>query len=119
MKQSYRTDVVSLGASVNGAGYKVERMIGASFQPTWTDGGAVDGSFKLQGSNNAFVDNPTAPENANASWEDIDDSTIAITGSSSDLINVSDIQFQAIRWVYTRTAGTGSMTVVICGKGRN
>jgi hypothetical protein len=120
MKQSYRTDTVaSLATSSNGEGYKVERMIGASFQAIWVDGGALSGTFKLQGSNNAFVDNPTAPENANASWDDVPGSTVTITGTNHDIVNVSDIQYQALRWVYTATAGAGSMRVIICGKGRN
>lgn len=120
MKQSYRTDTVSsLASSVNGAAYKVERMIGASFQFTWVDGGALAGTLKLQGSNNAFFDNPTAPQNPNASWEDLSGSSIVVSGSSSDLTNVSEIQYQAIRWVYTASAGAGSMVVIICGKGRN
>lgn len=119
MKQVYRTDSASLNASVNGAGFKVERLIGASFQFKWTDSGALDGTLKLQASNDAFVDNPTAPENPNATWNDIDNSSITVSGSSSDVIDLLDTQVQALRWVWTRVAGAGSLTVVISSKGRN
>lgn len=120
MKQAYRTDTVaSLATSVNGAAFKVERMLGAAFQFDWTDSGALDGDLKLQGSNNAFFDNPTAPENPNAVWDDVDSSNLTVTGSSHDTVDVTVIDMQALRWVYTSTAGAGSMIVRISAKGRN
>lgn len=115
MRYAYRTDTASLGASTASTPFKTERLDEAAFQFIWTDAGALDGTIKLQGSNNAFTGN-IDELNPNVSWEDISASPYVVAGSSSHIINVADIAYVAMRWVWTRTAGTGSMTVNITAK---
>lgn len=116
MRFAYRTDTASLGASTNGTPFKVERMDECNFQFVWTDAGSLSGTVKLQVSNDAFTGN-IDELNPNSHWEDYSASPYAVSGSSSHNINVADMGFTAIRWVWTRTAGTGSLTVNITGKG--
>jgi hypothetical protein len=67
--------------------------------------GAPVGSLKLQ----ASVDGTT--------WTDVANSTVAVSAAGDCLWNITDIGFPLMRCVYTKTSGTGSLTVTVEGKG--
>ena len=123
MKTAKRKDgPTSLAASFNGAAFVTEQMLNYSVQAKWTDGGALSGELKLQASNDAFA--PPAGnemyqiENPAASWDDVSGSVVTVTGSNVQMYNVTDVSYKAYRIVWTRTAGTGTMTVEHFAKGR-
>lgn len=121
MKTAVRNDTLSLASSINGKAFVTEQMIGYSVECAWTDGGALSGTVKLQGSNSAFQ--PPAGnemyqiENTAANWEDVSGSTVTVSGTGTQLYNVYDVEYRAYRVVYTRVAGTGTMTVRNWAKG--
>lgn len=67
--------------------------------------GVPVGSLKLQISND------------NSNWSDYTGSDYAVTTAGNVSWNVSNIGFQYIRVVYTRTSGTGSLSITVNGKG--
>jgi hypothetical protein len=114
MKTAYRDLEMDLSASDETVPLRLFSMEGFSIQISWSDDGDLDGEFKLQGSNNAFTDNVGFPEsiqfNANADWEDLPGSDVTVTAAGDQLWNVSDVQYTAVRLVWTRTDGAGEMT---------
>ena len=120
MKIANRTDTTSMDASFNGAAFGLDGMVGFSIQGTYTESSAaLSGTIKLQASNNAILDNPTAgTENPDAVWEDIDGADVTLTtGSGTFFFNVSDVYYRAFRVVWTRTDGEGSLTTYTWAKG--
>ena len=110
MKIGKRSDSLSMAASFNGAAMGVEFVNGYSICASWIDGGSLSGSLKLQASNNPFTDNVNMTPDPAAVWVDITGSTIAVTGAGSQFYNVADANYAAYRIVWTRTAGTGTLT---------
>ena len=116
MKFFKRNDTIDLAATANGAALHLTTMQGYSISAVWTDAGSLGGSFKLQGSNNAFTDNVNNNENSSATWVDVVGSSVAVSGASSQLWNVSDVYYGAARVVWTRTGGSGTYTSVTIAK---
>jgi len=110
MKIAKRSDSLSLSATLNGAAMAIENLDGYSICASWTDGGSLVGSLKLQASNNALTDNVNSTANSAAIWVDIPGSTVAVSGAGSQFWNVADANYAAYRIVWTRTGGTGSLT---------
>lgn len=124
MKISQRTDsYADLNGNINGAAFLLDNLEGFSVAFTYNGGGGdIEGTFKLQASNNAFLDNPTAPnggENPDATWVDIDGATISVSGQEgADMLNVSDCYYRAFRIVWTVSGGiTGEGRAIIFAKG--
>lgn len=120
MRVSGRNNLaVSMNASFNGAAFGLDHLEGFSVQLKWTNAtGPITGTFKLQASNNAILDNPTASgENPAAIWEDIDGSSENVSGSGSAFINVADCYYRSFRVVWTHSSGTGSVDIYIWAKG--
>lgn len=106
-----------LSANANSTPLNVEHLEGVSYVVDVTStGGPVTGSFKLQISNNAFLDNSSAV-NPSATWIDYAGSAQAVSGTGVLGWNVTDLYFKAIRLVYTSTSGTGSAVANIQAKG--
>ncbi len=84
---------------------------------------ALAGAFKLQISNNCFVDNvgDTSlfnPIRSDVFWDDLDASSQTYDGTTSTFSwDVEDLKTEAIRLVWTPTAGQGTMVVYYCAKG--
>lgn len=93
----------SMGASFNSTAVDVVPTDLASIQIVWTGGGAPNGSFKLQVSN----DDVAACSSA-TNWSDYSGSTIAISGDGDLAYNVANLGYRCIRVAYTRTSGTGT-----------
>lgn len=78
----------------------------------------LTGTFKLQASNNAFLQEGwNNQENPDATWVDISGSSVNVTTSGSQIWNVSDVYYSAARVVWTRSVGIGTYTAHITAKG--
>lgn len=118
---------VSMTASFNQADtssiantvFLVERMSGYSICAKWTESSApLAGTLKLQASNNAYLDNVNMDNNPDAVWVDIPASSVTLTtGSGKQFWNVTDVRYEAVRVVWTRTDGDGSMVMYEMAKG--
>lgn len=117
MKTAQRTDTTSLGTDYNGAAFGLDNLEGFSVCASWTNGGGLTGAFKLQASNNAFLDNVNNNENPDAVWVDITGSEVAVAGAGTQFWNVADVYYRAFRINWNQTAGTGSATAYIHAKG--
>jgi hypothetical protein len=96
-------DAHSLGASFNSSSLELPLVELLSAQLIWTDSGSLSGTVNLQASND------------NTNWVSV--GSQALSGSSTAMINKSDILYKYVRIAYTRTAGSGSLTVLVNAKG--
>lgn len=114
---------VSLSASIADTPIDIEHMSSMSIAIQVTDTGALAGAFKLQVSNNAFVDNvgDTSlfdPIRSDVFWEDLDSSEQTfVPGTLTYSWDIDFLSTEAIRLVWTRSAGTGSALIYYCAKG--
>jgi len=93
----------SLSSSANSAVEDLNQDAGFSLQVVFT-GTALNGSFKLQASNDLI-----APTN----WTDVASSAqavTALTGSSSLLWNLDATYYNYVRLSWTNSSGTGSVS---------
>lgn len=106
----------SMGASLNSDPIDVKNLIIGSLQIVFT--GAPVGSIKLQASDDVyqFLKQPE-PQPAPTNWTDIADSTLAIAAAGNIMYNLSSMGYDMVRVVYTRTSGTGTMSIRMVGKG--
>jgi hypothetical protein len=78
----------------------------------------LSGTLKLQASNNAFADRTNNETRSDAIWVDIPSSSTTLTGGSTQTFwNVSEAHYEAVRIVWTRTVGQGSMDIYFVAKG--
>ena len=118
MKTVTRDDILSMGASFNGAAIHLESLQGFSISAFWTDAGAsLEGTLTIQGSNNAFMDNTGNQENPSAVWDDLPGFLAIVDGSGSFFWNIADVYFKAARIKWERAAGSGTLTAYIYAKG--
>lgn len=87
----------SLSTSTNSVSQNIDYDFGFSVQIVFT-GSSLDGSFKLQASND------------NTNWTDVTSSTAvsSLTGTSSIMYNVDAAYYNYFRVSWTRTGGTGT-----------
>ena len=109
MKIGKRSDTLSLAASFNGDAMGIEYVNGYSICATWTEVGTLDGTLKLQASNNPFTDNVNMTPAPDAVWVDIAGSSIVVSDAGSQFWNVSDSNYSAYRIVWTRVSGSGEL----------
>lgn len=108
----------ALATSQNDAALNVEHLEGVSYIAKITSSsGPLTGTFKIQVSNDAFLNNVNNNEDPNATWIDYASSTQAVSGSTILGWNITDIYFKAVRLVWTATSGAGSAEVKIQAKG--
>ena len=81
----------------------LDSIVLLALQAHWT--GTPTGILKLQASNDGAI------------WSDITDSTVNVSGPGDTLYNLSEMGYNRLRLVYTRTSGSGSIRVVANGKG--
>ena len=92
-------------ATITGVGQDFQHAGNICALASWT-GTAPVGTLKLQGSADGVT------------WADVPSATLAISGNSgAGMIPVSNIGFLFVRAVYTKTSGTGTLSVVLTGKG--
>lgn len=94
-----------LDATFNGLTYiPLRNVLSISVQLVVTGGGTPVGTFKLQYSN----DQPVTGSPTN--WSDIANATAAITDDGVFSIGKTDVCFEWMRLVWTRTSGVGFVT---------
>lgn len=119
MRTVDRTDKdLSMAASFTGAAIHLESLQGFSISCFWTETGApLEGTLTIQGSNNAFADNTSNQERADARWDDLPGFLAVVDGNGSFFWNVGECYFKAARISWTRSTGSGTLTAYIYAKG--
>lgn len=121
-KPFYLPVTTSLGATFQGTWLNVEGVDNFSFDVSWLSSDAV-GTFTVQGNNEEFaVDASTRQENPSGRLGNTPPTiaTAATNPASNNgrvFIPLVDSSVRWARLVYTRTSGTGTVGVAVCGKG--
>jgi hypothetical protein len=99
-------------SSVSGSAWDVNQAVNLSFQVV-TASGDVDGTVKIQASN----DNPSPSGNragfAPDNWSDIPSATSTITNGVGNMIIVQNASFQYVRALFTHSGGGASNVDII------
>ena len=109
----------SMNASFNGNPFKIDFSWGYSICAAIDETSAsLVGTLHLQASNNAFQDNVQNEVRSDAVWVDIPNTSAVLDGGDDQVFwNVSDANYEAVRIVWTRTSGQGTMSTYILAKG--
>jgi len=98
-------DAASLAGNVTSQVIDIRLQYGFSIFAAWT--GTPSGVLKMQAS----------PDGVNG-WADVTGVSASPAGSSGSYFVNKEWQFYPyVRFIYTRTSGTGSLDVWYCGKG--
>lgn len=102
-------------ASVTSAPTIINYVSGVSYDITWT--GTPTGSFSVQVSN-TYSENPDGSVRNAGNWANVIISPAVNAAGSDDnaIINLAGLETYAVRLVYTRSSGSGTLNAVICGK---
>lgn len=112
-------DGVSMGADITGPVTIIQTLPGISYDLAWT--GTPTGTFQVQVSNSYAKDASGAVKNPGR-WTTLPLSAFVGTyptpagASGGGFIDVVGTEAYAVRLVYTRTSGTGSLTVYPAAK---
>lgn len=98
------SSAVSLAASVNSNAGNVSQVLGYSIQAIISGGTSPTGTLKLQYSNDG------------TNWDDISGATWSVTDNGNRMFNQSGVYYNYVRAVYTRTSGTGNLSLVLVSK---
>ena len=96
----------SMGASFNSSAIDILHYKCYSASLIYT--GSPVGTIKIQISNDT-----DSPQN----WSDVDNSSLAISAAGSVTYEITDACSTFLRFVYTRTSGSGSMSGNLTAKG--
>jgi hypothetical protein len=111
-----------MGANITSDPTVMQSLTLASYSVSWT-GTLVVGAFSVQASNDFSIDPEGRVQNA-GTWNTLTlnyggspVTSIPVSGGSgTGFIDLDPTAAYAIRLVYTRTSGTGTMTATIVGK---
>jgi hypothetical protein len=107
LSASFNTDPFSVGLRTSGA---VQLVISGS--------AALNGTVKLQASNDPGNNPMTGMQNVTgvSNWVDV---TLpqAITVDGASMIDIASMGYRWLRLVYTRTAGSGTIAITLNAKG--
>lgn len=112
-------NAVSMAASITSAPMIIQRLPGISFDIAWT--GAPVGTFQVQVSN-TYTQNPDGTTANAGNWTTLPSASFSGTypvpagTTGNGFLDVVGTEAYAIRLVYTRTSGTGNLTVVVAAK---
>lgn len=117
-------NAVSMSASINSNGIYLAQTFVYSLQAIWT-GASAAGTVKIQISNDNVIpvgyssmggvaSNPSANV---VNWTDYPATSQTVAGAGSFFWNFSDSGYAWVRLVFTRSSGTGSLTVNAWVKG--
>ena len=110
-------ETADLGAaSFNTGPYRLENFSWFSITGTVSGASALNGTLKLQASNDLGFDNGATITGV-TNWVDLASSSQAITANGSVQWNYNGAGFRWLRVVYTRTAGSGTLLLRINAKG--
>lgn len=105
----------SMATSLTSPATIISNLSGVGYDIAWT--GAPVGTFSVQISNTVTLNAQGAVATA-GSWTTLTlSSSIAAAGSADNaFINLAGVEAYAIRLVYTRSSGTGTLNATISGK---
>lgn len=112
-------NAVSTAADITSAPTYINQLPGISYDISWT--GTTNGTFAVQVSN-TYVQNPDGSTKVAGNWNSLP--TVAFVGtypvpagsSGNGFLDVVGTEAAWVRLVYTRSSGTGAMTVVVAAK---
>lgn len=102
--------------SVNFAAVDTNQIIAVSALATFSENTAA-GTLKLQASNDHSAAGNLAGAFVPTNWVDISGATVTIVAGASVLIPKTEVCYNYIRLVFTRTGGAGTMQVNLCSLG--
>ncbi len=105
-------NAVSMGATITASPTNVEFLDNIGLQIVWTSANAV-GTITVEGSNN-YV-----PNRAAGSWFALSFSPVLTQPASNNGdygVSINQFPWSWLRVVYTRSSGTGTMTVTLSAK---
>lgn len=107
----------SMAASITSAPTIIQNLSMVSYDISWASGSTPVGVMSVQVSN-TYSQNADGTVRYAGSWTTVTLSNApAVSGNSGNgAIDIDASGFYAIRLVYTRTSGSGTMTAVINGK---
>jgi hypothetical protein len=102
----------NLSASVTGPWHEITAADRLALQVTMGSAGTLNGTWTLQAGLGSTIDGLVGPSGNAAT---IEGSTYAVVnglvaGEDTLIVNVSPASFTWIRWVWTTTSGTGTLT---------
>lgn len=114
-------DAESMGASINGAVTIIEKATIISYQFIYT--GTPNGTLSIQVSNDYSL-NPDGSVANTGTWSTISVqnatsalvASVSIAAAGNTFVQVQACGAYAIRPVFTRSSGTGSLTAIVTGK---
>jgi hypothetical protein len=108
MKVANKQESVTGAASTNSTAIAAAQFYSASFLCYFT-GSDLAGTFKIQACNDQPVVNGNKQDPTN--WADIPSATVSVTAAGAKLITISAVNYQWLRWVWTKSGGTGDLGV--------
>lgn len=105
----------SMATSLTSPATIISNLSGVGYDISWT--GSPTGTFSVQISNTVTLNAQGAVATA-GSWTTLTlSSSISAAGSADNaFINLAGVEAYAIRLVYTRSSGTGTLNATISGK---
>lgn len=115
-------NAVSMAASITSDPTILQSLTTVSYTYRWSGTSPV-GTISIQASNDYSL-NPDGTVNNSGTWKVLTlsvngtpSTTISLSGNSgNDCIDITKTGFYAVRLIYTRVSGTGSLTAVFNGK---
>lgn len=113
-------NAVSTGASITGPASVIKHLPGISYDVSWT--GTTLGTFSVQVSNSVVFDALGNEISGSGNWNTLPPSsftgTLPAPAGSPDhgFIDVVGTEAFAVRLLYNRTSGTGTLTVLPAAK---
>lgn len=112
-----RETITSLSASSNRRAFDIKHLQGFSVAANITNTSGFSATFKVQASNNAFLDNVNNNEDPNSTWEDLPGGTFTIATNTSFMFNTESAYYSAFRLVITVSSGSADAAIRYFAKG--
>ena len=94
----------------------IQNITRIGYQVVWSAGSTPVGTVTVEVSND-YSQNGDGSERNAGSWTAVAGISASVSGNSGNgYIDIADISAYAIRLVYTRASGSGTLDVTICAK---
>jgi len=103
-------DVGDMAASINSDAVLIDQIYGYAVQCVFT--GSPVGTLKIQTSCDILQGTEVV-----STWTDLAGATFAVSAAGNASFNYDAQYYQYFRVVYTRTSGTGALSITYNGKG--
>lgn len=99
-------------ASANSSPIDASAMVGFSVQASFTDAAAA-GTLKVQFSNDHYGSGNLPFDFTPTNWSDITGASVVVAAGAVSAILFTNVSYQWLRLVWTRTAGAGTFTATL------